>query len=60
MLKGAWGCTPYPSWNRLSMFNQLEFKFGNVPAEKGYDHVSAGPEYPRGGQSEMDRDRKAS
>ena len=28
----------------------------NVAAGKGYDHVSTGQEYPRGGQSEMDRD----
>ena len=27
-----------------------------LAAGKGYDHVSAGLEYPRGGQSEMDRD----
>ena len=29
---------------------------GNVAAEKGYDHVSASLEYPRGGRSEIDRD----
>ena len=29
---------------------------GNVAAGKGYNHVSAGLEYPRGGRSEMDLD----
>ena len=31
---------------------------GNVAAGKGYDHVSAGLEYPRGSRVEIDRDPK--
>ena len=55
-LKEAWGCTqPFVEYIAI-MFNQQMIKFGNAAAGKGYDHVSSGLKYPRGGQSEMDRD----
>ena len=47
---------PHPLWNILPLFNQLVFKSGKVAAWKGYNHVSASLEYPRGGRSKMDQD----
>ena len=50
-LKEAWGCTP-----PLVEYIAIVQHSGYVAARKGYDHVSAVLEYPRGGRSEMDRD----
>ena len=57
MLKRSLGLyPPHPFWNALPIV-----QLASVPkkaARKGYNHVPTrlSPDYPRGGQSEMDRD----
>ena len=56
MLKRSWDCIP-PLVEYIAIDQPASVQnSGNVAAGKGYDHVSAGLEYPRGGRSEMDRD----
>ena len=51
---------PTPLWNEMLLFNQLVLNSRNVAAGKGYNIVSAGLEYPKGGRSKMDLTLKAS
>ena len=51
-LKEVWGCTPPP----CGMHCHSSTSWCSKAAGKGYNHVSAGLEYPKGGRSEMDRD----
>ena len=51
MLKRSLGCTPPPCEYIAIVSNS-----GNVATGKGYDHVPAGLDYPRGGRSEMNTD----
>ena len=57
-LKEAWGCTPPPRGKHCHFSTIMCLNSRNVAAGKGYDHVSAGLEYPSGVQLEMDRDRE--
>ena len=47
---------PTPCGMRCHCSTSSSLDSENVAAGKGYDHVPAGLEYPRGGRSEMDRD----
>ena len=55
-LKEAWGCNPTSRGIHYHCSTSQCSNLGNVAAGKGYDHVIACLEYPRGGQMEMDRD----
>ena len=56
MIKRSLGLYSTPLWNELPFSTSWCSKSGNVAAGKGYNHVPASLEYPRGGRSEMDRD----
>ena len=59
MLKGSLGLYPTPLGIHCHCSTSMCSNSGIVADGKGYDHIYADVEYPRGGRSEMDQDSKA-